>query len=261
MHRTCPQRERFVNVSGARRCYAAAMRRALIIVGKPPAPGRTKTRLVPPLSADEAAALYAGFLLDSVTLGLGLGWEELTVVHPRAGGPALAALLPSETRLLEQPGEGLAYALPYAFARHLAEGFERVVLIGSDNPTLPPALIEQACVALDSVDVCIGPSADGGYYLIGLRDSHLGVFDAIEWSTSRVYSQTLARAARLGLRVSSLPEWYDVDEPPDLVRLQRDLAVAPESVAPHTRAALLRLSNACYSGGTSRVGVRAERSA
>lgn len=237
------------------------MRRALIIVGKPPAPGRTKTRLVPPLSPDDAAALYSGFLLDSVALGLGLGWEQVTVVHPRAGGPALAALLPSATRLLEQPGEGLAYALPYAFARHLAEGFARVVLIGSDNPTLPQELIERACVALDAVDLCIGPSTDGGYYLIGLRESHLGVFDAIDWSTSHVYGQTLARAARLGLRVASLPEWYDVDEPADLVRLQRDLAVAPESVAPHTRAALRCLSNEVYAGGTSSVGVRPERSA
>ena len=118
-----------------------------------------------------------------------------------------------------------------------------MVLIGSDNPTLPQSLIEQACAALDADDLCIGPSADGGYYLIGLREPHLGVFDAIEWSTSRVYGQTLARAERLGLRVASLPEWYDVDEPSDLVRLQR-AGRAPETVAPHTRAALQRLVSA-----------------
>jgi rSAM/selenodomain-associated transferase 1 len=215
-----------------------AMRRALIIVGKPPVPGRTKTRLVPPLSAEDAAALYRGFLLDSVALGLELGWEQVTVVHPRAGGQALAALLPAQVRLLEQPGQGLSDALPHAFATHLAESFGQVVLIGSDNPTLPRDFIEQASEALADHDLCIGPSTDGGYYLIGLREAHLGVFDAIEWSTSRVYSQTLAQADRLGLRVCSLPEWYDVDEPADLERLRRELAAAAESVAPHTRAAL-----------------------
>jgi uncharacterized protein len=116
-----------------------------------------------------------------------------------------------------------------------------VVLIGSDNPTLPRALIEQACAALDAHDVSIGPSADGGYYLIGLREPHLGVFEAIEWSTSRVYGQTLAQAERLGLRVHSVPEWYDVDEPTDLERLQRELATSSARVAPNTRAALARL--------------------
>jgi rSAM/selenodomain-associated transferase 1 len=220
------------------------MLRALLIVGKPPIPGSTKTRLVPLLSAEDAAALYQGFLLDSVGLGLELGWEQVTVVHPRAGGPALAALLPSQVRLLEQPGQGLADALPYAFATHLAEGFSRVVLIGSDNPTLPRGLVEQACSSLDTHEVSIGPSADGGYYLLGLREPHLGVFDAIEWSTSRVYAQTLARAERLGLSLRSVPEWYDVDEPADFAHLQRELAAAPASLAPHTRAALARLSRA-----------------
>jgi rSAM/selenodomain-associated transferase 1 len=242
------------------------MRRALLIVGKPPEPGQTKTRLVPPLSAEDAAALYRGFLLDCVALGLDLGWEQVTVVHPTAGRQALAALLPAQVRLLEQRGQGLADALPYAFATHLAEGFSRVVLIGSDNPTLPPGLIERACVALDAHDVCIGPSVDGGYYLIGLREPHLGVFDTIEWSTSRVYGQTLARAERLGLRVHRLPAWYDVDEPPDLERLERELATSADTVAPYTRAALEHLSRKRYSGalisgGTSSVGVRPERSA
>jgi uncharacterized protein len=217
------------------------MRRALLIVGKPPEPGLTKTRLVPTLSAEDAAALYRGFLLDSVGLGLDLGWERVTVVHPMGGGHALAALLPPAVRLLEQHGKGLSDGLPHAFATHLTQGFERVVLIGSDNPTLPRALIEQACAALDAHDVSIGPSADGGYYLIGLREPHLGLFEAIEWSTSRVYSQTLAQAERLGLRVHSVPEWYDVDEPTDLERLQRELATSSARVAPNTRAALARL--------------------
>src|ERR1700730_2566276 len=118
------------------------MCRALLIVGKAPRPGFAKTRLVPHLSTEDAAVLYRGLLLDSVSLGLDLGWEQVTVVHPRGGGPALAALLP-EGGLLEHRGQGLADALTHAFATHLAQGFQRVVLIGSDNPTLPRAVIEQ----------------------------------------------------------------------------------------------------------------------
>src|SRR5438552_13039814 len=96
------------NDSQAIRSAASAtlptMRRALLIVGKAPVPGRTKTRLVPPLSAEEAAELYRGFLLDSVSLGLDLGWERVSVVHPAGSGPALADLLPAEVALVEQSG-------------------------------------------------------------------------------------------------------------------------------------------------------------
>jgi rSAM/selenodomain-associated transferase 1 len=217
------------------------MRRALLIVGKAPEAGVTKTRLVPPLSADDAAALYRGFLLDCVELGLELGWERVSVVHPQGATRALANLLPAQTCLLEQPGQGLADALSHAFKIHLADGFRQVVLIGSDNPTLPASLVQQACAALDTHDLSIGPSIDGGYYLIGLRASHLGVFDAIDWSTPRVYDQTLAQAHRLGLSVHATPEWYDVDEPADLERLQRELAVGLDGVATHTRRVLERL--------------------
>jgi rSAM/selenodomain-associated transferase 1 len=218
------------------------MRRALLVVGKPPVPGRTKTRLVPPLSADEAALLSRGFLLDSVNLGLSLGWERTTVVHPRGAADAVAAILSRTVNLFEQPGHGLQDALTSAFAAHFAFGFDQVVLIGSDNPTLPADILVQATASLSDHDVVIGPSADGGYYLIGLRQPHPGLFEAIDWSTPRVYAQTVARAARLGLDVASVAEWYDVDEPADLDRLQRDLASRPSAVAAHTRTALQRLA-------------------
>jgi uncharacterized protein len=240
VHGACPKDSLALCARGG--VTLAAMRRALLIVGKAPRPGFTKTRLVPPLSAEDAAALYRGFLLDSVSLGLDLGWEQVTVVHPRGGERALAILLPAQVCLLEQQSQGLADALTHAFATHLAQGFERVVLIGSDNPTLPREVVEQACLALDTHDVSIGPSADGGYYLIAMRAAHLGLFEAIDWSTSRVYAQTLAQADGLDLRVCSLPEWYDVDEPSDLERLQRALVTSPQRVAPNTRAALQQLA-------------------
>jgi rSAM/selenodomain-associated transferase 1 len=229
------------------------MRRALIVVGKAPEPGLTKTRLVPTLTADAAAELYRGFLLDAVQLGLALGWERTTVVHPGGAGPALARLLPAEARLLEQRGTGLGEALAYAFERHFADGFDSVVLIGSDNPTLLPQPIVEACQALDqAADLAIGPSADGGYYLIAMRQPHLGVFEGIEWSTLRVYHQTTQRARSLGLRVHPVAEWYDVDEPADLNRLLVELKSSSPELAPNTRAALQRLAD--QAGGTSSVG-------
>src|SRR5438045_1096854 len=113
------------------------MRRALLIVGKAPLPGRTKTRLVPPLSPESAAELYRGFLLDCVSLGLDLRWERVSVVHPAGAHQVLADLLPPRVTLVEQSGHGLGDALSSAFDRILVEGFLKVVLLGSASTTLP----------------------------------------------------------------------------------------------------------------------------
>jgi rSAM/selenodomain-associated transferase 1 len=225
------------------------MRRALLIVGKAPKTGAVKTRLVPPLSLEDAAAVYRGFLLDSVALGLGLGWEQVSVIHPRGHRQTLLDFLPASIRLVEQAGDHLVDALASAFETHLAEGFDRVVLIGSDNPTLPRAPVDEACAALGEFDLSIGPSADGGWYLIGMRQAHLDVFDNVEWSTPRVYAQTVDQAHRLGLRVHTVQEWYDVDEPDDLDRLRRELLVSAPVIAPNTRAALGRVFSAVGSRG------------
>ena len=235
------------------------MRRAFIVVGKAPEPGRTKTRLVPPLTAEGAAELYRGFLLDSVQLGLELGWERTTVVHALGAAPTLRSLLPSDACLLEQEGSGLGDALAYAFQHHFADGFDSVVLIGSDSPTLPSEPVIEACEAIEHThDLAIGPSADGGYYLIGMRQPHLGVFQDVEWSTPRVYAETVAKTQALGLRVKTLREWYDIDEPADLEHLERELRSSPPGVAPHTRAALRLIAD--QAGGTNSVGSRPERS-
>jgi rSAM/selenodomain-associated transferase 1 len=219
------------------------MPRAVIVVGKAPIAGRTKTRLVPPLSATDAAALYGAFLLDTLTLAVSLGWERTTLVHPLGHGPLLDEV-PAGVRLLEQKGEGLGDALTYAFEHHFDSGTQSVILIGSDNPTLSAEPLLSAASALQSgADVTIGPTRDGGYYLVGMRRPCPGLFEHIEWSTPRVFAQTLARAKHFGLHVHSVQEWYDVDEPADLEVLQSELATRPSSVAPHTRTVLARLSS------------------
>jgi rSAM/selenodomain-associated transferase 1 len=214
------------------------MRRALIVVGKAPVAGTVKTRLAPPLTAEEAAVLYRAFLADTLDLARRSGWEQVCLIHPRGDGPHLAQLAP-EVSLLEQSSPGLGGALSEAFASHFERGFEKVVLIGSDNPTLGIEPIVAAEEALrDRQDLAIGPTSDGGYYLIGMRQPHLAVFERIEWSTPRVYAQTVERARALGLNVHPVDQWYDVDEPADLSRVLAELAHLPANVGRHTRAVL-----------------------
>src|SRR5687768_5564995 len=161
------------------------MKRSAIVIGKAPQPGRTKTRLTPPLTPDEAAALYEAFLVDCVSIAFRVQWERVSVIYPPVAGAraTLERLLPRATRLIAQPGAGLAAALSGAFEGELAGGMDRVVLIGSDNPTLPKEIVEEACARLGDHDVVIGPSSDGGYYLIAMAAFHGGLFERITWST------------------------------------------------------------------------------
>lgn len=216
------------------------VRRALVITGKAPEPGRTKTRLSPPLTPLQAAHLYRGFLQDTVRMALGLGWERTSLIYPPRVGAReeLAALLPSAVTLVAQAGAGLGEALGGAIRDHLADALQRVVIIGSDNPTLPPEIVAEAARGLDDHDLVVGPSHDGGYYLIGMDRAQPGLFEGIAWSTSVVYRQTLERARAADLSVLSLPEWYDVDTAADLEVLRADLARLPPDVAPTTRALL-----------------------
>jgi rSAM/selenodomain-associated transferase 1 len=174
--------------------------------------------------------------MDTLHLAGDLGWDRVSVVHP----PAQPPYVPHGVDLLEQPVEGLGSALTFAFQQHFELGFESVVLIGSDNPTLTVEPILAADRALEEVDVAIGPTRDGGYYLIGMRQPWPRLFSDIEWSTPRVYAQTLRRASELNLRVRPVHEWFDVDEPADLDYLVGELARLPASIAPKTRALLRR---------------------
>jgi uncharacterized protein len=213
------------------------VRRALVVVGKSPEPGRAKTRLVPPLSDMEAAEVAWAFLQDTCAAALGLAWDRVSLVHPPGSLERLSTL---GVTLVPQRGEGLGDALAGSFADHA--GFDQTVLIGSDTPDLPIELVEQASQQLASSDVVVGPAADGGYYLLGMRRPHPGLFEGIAWSTERVYAQTMARAEALGLRTAVLPAWADVDTPDDLRRLERQLRDAPESLAVNTRRVLHRLA-------------------
>ena len=212
---------------------------ALLVVAKRPQPGHTKTRLTPPLAPDQAAALYQCFLQDTLDL-----IRQVPDVHPAiAYLPAdardyFAALAP-DFELLLQEGPDLGTRLDNALTRYLERGYERVAIMNSDGPTLPPAFLADAFDRLgEGADVVLGPADDGGYYLIGLKDPAPFLLRGVRMSTPDVLADTLALAAEAGLKVALLPEWYDVDDIASLARLRTELAGVSEEIATRTRALL-----------------------
>ena len=211
-------------------------RTALVIMAKAPQPGSVKTRLCPPLSYPEAADLYRCFLLDTIAKARTLSNVRLLLAYtPTSSKDFFAALAPDAT-LMPQQGDDLGDRMAVCFTRSFALGYHRVLLIGSDLPTLPADYLQQA-VALAAkplIDLVIGPSEDGGYYLIGLRRLHRALFDNMPWSTDNVFAETVRRAEASGLHVARLPPWYDVDTPADLKRLRANLTRQANSTGRHT---------------------------
>ena len=190
---------------------------ALAVMAKAPQAGAVKTRLVPPLDAEEAARLNICFLEDvtgciaTLTSGSVHGYVAYT---PAGHEYAFDGLLPTGFGLLPQRGAHLGERLLHVTEDFLAAGYEAVCLINSDSPTLPSALLRQArdALTLAGDHLVLGRAIDGGYYLIGLKKAHRRLFEDITWSSSAVFHQTLERAAELGLDVQLLPAWYDVDD-------------------------------------------------
>jgi rSAM/selenodomain-associated transferase 1 len=213
----------------------------VVVMAKRPVPGKTKTRLCPPLTPLEAAELYEALLKDTMELVSGLRAVETAVaVSPRSAVDEMRRMAPRGARMLAVEGADIGECLRGATEQLFAEGFTRVVAVNSDGPTLPAEYIERAVEMLTHSDVVLGPAEDGGYYLIGMRHQQPGLFTDIEWSSSRVAVQTLERAAAAGLVVAQLPSWYDVDTPAELERLRTELVAQPPGIAPCTRAFLDR---------------------
>ncbi len=211
---------------------------ALVVMSKAPRPGKVKTRLAPPLTLDEAAALNICFLQDTTR---NLAELSHPVHHGTPPGAARAAglisytpagdeaafdgLLPGNFALVLQRGDGFGERLLAAAEDMLALGFGSVCLIDSDSPTVPRAAFEQAveALALPGDRVVLGPSHDGGYYLIGLKQAHRAVFERITWSTASVFAETSQRVLTSGLELVTLPLWYDVDDAATLTILESEL--------------------------------------
>jgi hypothetical protein len=231
-------------------------------MAKAPRAGFSKTRLCPPLRPDQAAWLSAAFLRD-ITDNIAQaarqtpiagfvayapeGQEALFDGHLAAGTGLLLAdgspLMPPDVR-------GFGRCLLHAILAMLAQGHGSAVVLNSDSPTLPTAVLVRTATALAAAGdrIVLGPADDGGYYLLGMKAAHAHLFADIAWSTESVAETTRTRAAQLGLEVVELPIWYDVDDEAALARLLRD-TTTPEVcngllpyAAPFTALALAGMS-------------------
>ena len=210
----------------------------IVIFARAPLYGEVKTRLARSIGDAAALALYEAFLDDTCTLTQGLGARRVLAVAGDTNEPHLLRLVKSQRLALEEQGEGdLGARMARAIARHVGGG--PVVIIGSDAPSLPRAHLHQALDALMDHDVVVGPSHDGGYYLVGARCEVPELFADVRWSTPEVLPTTLARLS--GRSHALLPAWYDVDAAEDLERLRNDLSALPATVALATRRALAAL--------------------
>ena len=220
---------------------------ALGLMAKAPLVGQVKTRLVPPLTAAEAAALNVCFVRDMAANIKNVSQTEsasgLVVYTPIGSEAVFAGVLPEGFDLLVQRGNSLGERLCNATDDLLKQGYSTVCLINSDSPTLPESILVQAIESLtrDGDRVVLGAAEDGGYYLIGLKHAHRNLFNEIAWSTSDVLARTRQRAAEINLPVELLPPWYDVDDSETLNRLYEELFFSPLNgayPAPYTRAFL-----------------------
>ena len=244
---------------------------ALAVMSKAPCAGLVKTRLVPPLTPEEAAALNVCFLRDMTANIAGVarsgGADGVVVYTPVGAESVFDGLLLEGFSLLVQCGASFGDRLFHAAEDLLAVGYSSLCLIDSDSPTLPCQLLRAAVAALKRAGdrVALGAADDGGYYLIGLKHAHRRLFEDVDWSTARVLRQTIERAAEINLAVESLPAWYDVDEASSLRRLCEELFAKPAKqdgricragyAATHTRNYLARLIGA---EGRSRVWPEAQ---
>lgn len=202
----------------------------LIVFAKNPIPNQVKTRLIPKVSPEQAASLYRAFLADWCETLAELSNVDLVIAYtPIEGLPELQTLIGDDVTYIPQTGTGLGQRLTSATQWAAENRYNKILLVGSDSPTLPLSYIFQAVVGLDARDVVIGPSTDGGYYLIGVSSKNLTttvpfVFEEIAWSTADVFQQTVERIQTVNVTLKLLPPWYDVDTPEDLTFLHAHLS-------------------------------------
>ncbi len=206
------------------------MRNCVIVFAKNPIPNHVKTRLIPRLSAEQATALYRAFLTDWCETLSKLSTIELIIAYtPEGSQPDLQAIIGDAVTYIPQIGDGLGERLTSATHWASENGYKKIIITGSDSPTVPLAYISQAIESLDTCDIVVGPSVDGGYYLIGFSNQNLTavlptIYEGIAWSTKHVFQQTVERIHKINAKLNLLPVWYDVDTPEDLDFLQAHLS-------------------------------------
>jgi uncharacterized protein len=205
---------------------------ALAVMAKAPKAGHVKTRLSPPLDSQQAAALNIAFLRDTIAclkeVQAAAPSNAVISYTPVGEEASFAGIVPDDVAIVPQRGEGFGERLLHTAEDLFAAGFRAVCLIDSDSPTVPTGAYIEAVERLLTNENCtvLGPSDDGGYYLIGVNALHPRLFEDINWSTAVVAEQTRQRARELDVPVYSLPTWFDVDDRQTLTRLYRELVLS-----------------------------------
>jgi rSAM/selenodomain-associated transferase 1 len=208
--------------------------RTLVIMAKAPRPGAVKTRLSQSLPSSAVMALYCCLLQDTVALAKSLSGVEVAVMCPESDNAALADLLGGTVEIVAQKGEGLAAGLTSVF-RHFTAAGQHVIAFNSDSPHLAPSVLDGAFQILASSDVVVGPTHDGGYYLVGAKAAHPTLFENDGLGTSSALERLLGRIRTLGLSTGLTEPFYDIDVADDLIRLAGELRLA-SARAPRTAA-------------------------
>ncbi len=182
------------------------MRHALLVIAKRPTAGATKTRLTPPLSLEQAAGLYECFLRDTLDLVRRVPNITPFITYFPQDARAYFRTLAPDFGLILQEGDTLGERLDCALSYCLTNGFQRAVIMDSDSPTLPSEYLSQAFEALTRAEIVLGPSTDGGYYLIGMKQPHPRLLRQVKMSTPFVLQDTLALASEENLQVELVPE-------------------------------------------------------
>ena len=207
--------------------------RVLVIMAKAPRPGAVKTRLAPSLSPEAVTDFYRCLLQDTLALARSLGDVEVAIMCPDSDVNELVQLAGSDVSVVAQRGDGLAAGLTSVFAHFIEGPQRRIIAFNSDSPHLPRSVLEDAFEMLAAHDVVVGPTHDGGYYLVGAKASHPTLFAGDGMGTSSAMERLLSRARALELSVGFADPFYDIDVADDLTRLAAELRLAPAR-APRT---------------------------
>ena len=205
----------------------------LVIMAKAPKPGVVKTRLAQSLPLAAVVELYRCLLDDTMALARSLDDVQVAIMCPASDVEDLSRTVGDSIPIVAQSGDGLAAGLTSVFAHFAAAGHRRIVAFNSDSPHLPPSVLKSAFRALAQRDVVIGPTHDGGYYLVGATVPHPGLFAGDGLGTTNAYEALLGRVRALGLSVSLTDPFYDIDVADDLTRLAGELESVPAR-APRT---------------------------
>src|SRR6266436_6529368 len=205
----------------------------LVIMAKAPRPGSVKPTLAKSLPLEAVTGLYRCLLNDTIALAQGLDHVEIAIVCPTSDVDDVAHAVGKTVRIVPQTGQGLAAGLTSVFAHFTTRGHQRVIAFNSDSPHLPASVLVAAFDSLESDDLIVGPTYDGGYYLVGARASYPGLFTSDGMGTGSALETLLMRAGTLGLSVHLTDPFYDIDVAADLSQLADDLKRIPGK-APRT---------------------------